>query len=97
MLACSILVATIAAWVATAVPFALTGGKWEAYLLVPLSPGFLFGALIQPLLTSKGMFDFSFILAVFLANWVYWFVLIFGFVLWSDLRWRRKRAARMDP
>ncbi len=31
-----------------------------------------------------------------LANFAYWFVWIFWFVMWSDRRWRRKRAARID-
>jgi hypothetical protein len=41
-------------------------------------------------------FDFRAIYIAFFGNLVYWFVLIFGFVLWSDRRWRRMRAARID-
>src|SRR6267154_3852890 len=40
--------------------------------------------------------DFRAIHIAFFANLAYWFVLIFWFVLWSDRRWRQKRAARID-
>jgi hypothetical protein len=30
------------------------------------------------------------------ADFVYYFCLVFVFSLWADRRWRRKRAARID-
>ena len=92
----SILVAVIVAGIATALPFWLPAERWGTPLLVPLSPGYLVAGLIEPLLAYRGGFDFRLIYIAFLANLAYWFVLVFGFVLWSDRRWRRKRAARID-
>ena len=96
MLVGSIPVVVIVATLATALPFWLLAGSWATPLLVPLSPGYLVAGLIEPLLAYRGGFDFRFIYIAFLANLAYWFVLVFGFVLWSDRRWRRKRAARID-
>ncbi len=51
--------------------------------------------LITPFLPYRGGLDFRAIYIAFFANLAYWFALIFWFVLWSDRRWRRKRAARI--
>ena len=93
MLAGSILVVVIVASIATALPFWLPSGSWATHMLVVLSPGYLLSALITPFLPYVGGLDFRAIYIAFFANLAYWFVLIFWFVLWSDRRWRRKRAA----
>ena len=96
MLGGSILVVAIVASIATALPFGLAQGSWATHLLVVLSPGYLLAVLIAPHLRYQGGFDFRLMYIAFFANLMYWFVLIFGFVLWSDRRWRRKRAARIN-
>jgi len=96
MLVGSILVAVIVASIATAPPFWLPSGSWATHMLVVLSPGYLLSARIAPFLSYRGRLDFRAIYIAFFANLAYWFVLIFWFVLWSDRRWRQKRAARID-
>jgi hypothetical protein len=96
MLVGSILVVVIVASIATALPFWLPSGSWATHMLVVLSPGYLLSALITPFPPYRGGLDFRAIYIAFFANLAYWFALIFWFVLWSDRRWRRKRAARID-
>jgi ABC-type transport system involved in multi-copper enzyme maturation permease subunit len=97
MFVCSIPLVAIAGGLATALPFALEPKTAGWYLLVLVfSPGWLLSRLIETSLPPAGSFDFRELLNAFVANFVYWFVLVFGFVLWSDKRWRRKRAARID-
>jgi hypothetical protein len=96
MLVGSVLVVVIVASIATALPFWLPSGSWARDMLVVLSPGYLLSALIAPLLSYRGGLDFRAIYIAFFTNLAYWFVLIFWFVLWSDRRWRQKRAARID-
>ena len=100
MFVCSIPVVAIVAGAATALlfvfPYVLQERSWGWYVLVvPLSPGWLWPAL----LASHGgssVFNWDNLFNASLGNFVYWFVWIFWFVLWSDRRWRRKRAARID-
>ncbi len=95
MFVCSIPVVAIVAGAATAVPFVVDTRNWGWYVLVvPLSPGWLVPALLASHGDSPG-FNWDDLLNAFVANFVYWFVWIFGFVLWSDRRLRRKRAAQL--
>lgn len=96
MLVGSLLVVVIVASIATGLPFWLPAGSWATPLLVPLPPGYLLAGLIAPLLPYQGGFDLRAIVIAFFGNLAYCFVLIFGFVLWSDRRWCRKRATRLD-
>lgn len=96
MVGCSIPVVVIVAGAATAVPFVVDTRNWGWYVLVvPLSPGWLLPALLASHGGSPG-FNWDDLLNALVGNFVYWSVWIFGFVLWSDRRWRRKRAARID-
>jgi hypothetical protein len=94
---CSIPVVIVVAILATAAPFFLGQKDWLWYLVaLLLFPGWLLAALIAPLLPPVGFPELRGIYFAFFANCAYWSVWIFWFVLWSDRRWRRKRAARID-
>jgi hypothetical protein len=96
MFVCSIPVVAIVAGAATALPFVVEARSWGWYVLVmPLSPGWLLPALLASQGTPSG-FNWDDLFNALLANFAYWFVWIFWFVMWSDRRWRRKRAARID-
>jgi hypothetical protein len=93
MFVCSIPVVAIVTGVATAVPFVFDTRNWGWYVLVvPLSPGWLLPALLASHGNLSG-FNWDDLFNALLANFIYWFVWIFWFVLWFDRRWRRKRAA----
>lgn len=97
MFVCSIPVVAIVAGVATLVPFIADKRTWGWYVLVvPLSPGWLMPALLASQQVPPSGFNWDDLLSALLGNFIYWFVWIFWFVLWSDRRWRRKRAARID-
>jgi hypothetical protein len=101
MFLCSIPVVAIVAGVATALPFVLPyvlqERSWGWYVLVvPLSPGWLWPALLASQQAPPSGFNGDDLLSALLGNFIYWFVWIFWFVLWSDRRWRRKRAARIE-
>ena len=96
MFVCSIPLVAIVAIVATALPFVAGKRTWGWYVLaVPLSPGWLWPALLASHGDSPG-FNYDDLLSALLGNFIYWFVWIFWFVQWSDRRWRRKRVARLD-
>jgi hypothetical protein len=93
MFVCSIPVVAIVAGVATAIPFIVEKRSWGWYVLVaPLSPGWLWPALLASHGDSSG-FNYDDLFTALFANFAYWFVWIFWFVLWTDRRWRRKRAS----
>lgn len=97
MFVCSIPVVAIVALMATAVPFVADKRAWGWYVLVvPLSPGWLWPALLASQQLSPSGFNWDDLLSALLVNFVYWFVVIFWFVLWFDRRWRRKRAGQID-
>jgi hypothetical protein len=97
MFVCSIPVVAIVAGVATFVPFMTDKRTWGWYVLVaPLSPGWLMPALHASQQVPPSEFSFDDLFNALLGNFIYWFVWIFWFVLWSDRRWRRKRVARID-
>jgi hypothetical protein len=93
MFVCSIPVVAIVAGAATALPFVFPyvvhERNWGWYMLVaPLSPGWLWPALLASHGDSPG-FNFDDLFRALFGNFVYWFVWIFWFVLWSDRRWPR--------
>lgn len=93
MFVCSIPIVAIVAGVATALPFVVEERSWRWYVLVgPLSPGWLWPVLRESQRAST-WFHFDDLSSALLGNFIYWFVWIFWFVLWSDRRWRRRRAA----
>jgi hypothetical protein len=97
MFVCSIPLVAIVAIAATAVPFMADKRTWGWYVLVvPLSPGWLWPALLASQQVPPSGFNWDDLLSALLGNFIYWFVWIFWFVQWSDRRWRRKRAARLD-
>jgi hypothetical protein len=87
----------IAGGLATALPFALESKTAGWYLLLRVfSPGWLLSRLMETSLRPAGSFNIRELFNAFIANFVCWFVLVFSFLLWSDKRWRGKRAARID-
>jgi hypothetical protein len=73
----------------------LKEGSDALYLLIlVLSPGLYVVKFLRPLKTGWDPFDLIFFSVV--ADFVYYFCLVFVFSLWADRRWRRKRAARID-
>ena len=97
MFFCTIPVVLIVASAATAIPYLLGQQISLWYLLaLPLSPGWVLARLVTTDLGLGTWHSVDVAFNAFVANFVYWFVWIFWFVLWSDRRWRRKRAARID-
>jgi hypothetical protein len=87
----------IAIWLVfeTASSLGLKEGSDALYLLIlVLSPGLHVVKFLRPLKTGWDTFDLIFFSVV--ADFVYYFCLVFVFSLWADRRWRRKRAARID-
>ena len=66
---------------------------WHALAFV-LSPAwYLFESLIPQ---NSGFGGLRMLFYGIVANFAYYFCLVFFFSLWADKRWRRKRAARVD-
>jgi len=73
----------------------LKEGTDALYLLIlVLSPGLYVIKFLRPLKTGWDSFDSIFFFVV--ADFVYYFCVVFVFSLWADRRWRRKRGERMD-
>jgi hypothetical protein len=69
------------------------GDAWHVLAFV-LSPGWYVGEFLIP--QKAGFEGLDFLFYGIVANFVYYFCLVFVFSLWADRRWRRKRAARIE-
>ena len=70
-------------------------GAWRL-LVHLLSPGIYAADFYQSHTAYKGM-DFTPLLILIGTDFVFYFCLVFGFAIWADGRWRRRRAERMIP
>lgn len=101
MFVCSIPAAAIVTGLAIFLLFEIASildlkeGTDAAYLLIlVLSPGWFVVKLLRWTTTGSDNLDLIFLTVV--ADFVYYFFLVFLFALWGDRRWRQKRAARID-
>ncbi len=63
-------------------------------LILVLSPGLYVIKFLRPLKTGWDSFDSIFFFVV--ADFVYYFCVVFVFSLWADRRWRRRRVDRKE-
>ena len=70
------------------------GNEARHALAFVLSPGwYVFESLIPQ---NSGFAGLGMLFYGIVANFAYYFCLVFFFSLWADKRWRRKRALRID-
>ena len=70
------------------------GDDFLYLLMLVLSPGGFVVKLLHGPTTGWDKLDLIFF--SFVADFIYYFCLVFGFSIWADRRWRRKRATRID-
>ena len=98
---CSIPAAAIVTGLATWLFFEISSilglkeGDDSLYLLMlVLSPAGFVVKLLHP--RTTGWDNLNLLFYSFVADFLYYFCLVFLFSLWADKRWRRKRGARID-
>lgn len=98
MFVCCVPLAAIATVMAFLVAFRIENiheikpetSAWHPLVIV-LSAGFYFSEFYSSHTPHRG-WDFTPLKIAMLADFSYYFCLIFGFAIWADRRWRRKRA-----
>lgn len=101
MFVCSIPAAAVVMLAALLIVFGIASREAAAddvWRLVAhlLSPGIYVMNFYEAHTAYKGM-DFTPLLILIGTDFVFYFCLVFGFAIWADRRWRRRRAERMIP
>lgn len=100
MFVCTMLVAAVAAYIATLAAFfeAQQQSGLTFVLWLVLSPGWVlsFEVISQYLPHTAGWVDARPFVIAFGINLAYYFTWIFAFAIRSERKWREKRVARID-